>query len=58
MRLGGSPNISEGFPDKPKGIHWQTFERLRRAHDVAESLSMTGCCELSIAGIDEKVPGY
>ena len=42
MRLGGSPVMSEAFPDKPKGMHWQTYERLRRAHDVAESRSMTG----------------
>jgi len=42
MRLGGSTVMSEAFPDKPKGMHWQTYERLRRAHDAAESRSMTG----------------
>ena len=42
MRLGGSPVMSEAFPDKPKGMHWQTYEGLRRAHDVAEARSMTG----------------
>ena len=26
MRQGGSPVISEAFPDKPKGMHWQTYE--------------------------------
>jgi len=42
MRLGGSTVMSEAFPDKPKGMHWRTYERLRNAHDVAEARSMTG----------------
>ena len=42
IELGGSPNMSEAFPDKPKGMHWQTYERFRRAHDVAEASSITG----------------
>jgi hypothetical protein len=40
MRLGGSTVMSEAFPNKPKGMHWQTYERLRRAHDAAEWHSM------------------
>ncbi len=36
MRLGGSPNMLEEFPDKPKGMHWQTYERWRRVHYVAD----------------------
>jgi hypothetical protein len=27
-RLGGSPNMTKPFPEKPKGMHWQTYERL------------------------------
>jgi hypothetical protein len=42
MRLGGSTVMSERFPDKPKGMHWQTYERLRRAHDAAEARSTMG----------------
>ncbi len=25
----------EDFPDKPKGMHWQTYDRLCRLHDAA-----------------------
>jgi hypothetical protein len=27
-RLGGSANMTEPFPEKPKGMHWKTYERL------------------------------
>jgi hypothetical protein len=39
MRLGRSPSLLENFPDKPKGMHWQTYNRLRRTHDTAEARS-------------------
>jgi hypothetical protein len=42
MRLGGSPDMSKAFPDKPKRMHWRTYERLRVVHDVAEARSMLG----------------
>ena len=29
MRLGGSGSLMDFFPEKPKGMHWQTYERLR-----------------------------
>jgi len=42
MRLGGSTVMSERFPDKPKGMHWRTYDRLRHRHDLAERRSMMG----------------
>ena len=31
--LGGDPAIFHAFPAKPKGMHWQRYERLQRTHD-------------------------
>ena len=42
MRLGGSASMIEPFPDKPKGMHWRTYDRLRRAHNIAEARSTLG----------------
>jgi len=27
-RLGGSANMMKPFPEKPKGMHWETYEHL------------------------------
>jgi hypothetical protein len=35
-QLGGSANMTEPFPDKPKGMHWRTYERLFWEHHEAE----------------------
>jgi hypothetical protein len=29
MQLGGGPSLFDPFPDKPRGMHWSTYERLR-----------------------------
>jgi hypothetical protein len=34
--------MSEEFPNKPTGMHWRTYERFRRVHDVAEERSTIG----------------
>jgi ribosomal protein L37E len=42
MQLGGSANMFKEFPDKPKHMHWRTYNRLRRAHNIAEYRTMNG----------------
>jgi len=42
MRLGGSLSMLDEFPDKPKGMHWRTYDRLRGLHDAAENRSTMG----------------
>jgi hypothetical protein len=42
VRLGGSPSTLDEFPDKPKGMHWRTYDRLCRVHDAAEERSTIG----------------
>jgi hypothetical protein len=34
-RLGGSRSMMEDFPPKPKGMHWQRYDRIREVHDRA-----------------------
>jgi hypothetical protein len=44
-RLGGSANMTEPFPEKPKGMHWRTYWRLREEHDEAEMVELAGMRE-------------
>jgi len=37
MRLGGTANLSERFPVKPKHMHWNTYDRLRMEARRAET---------------------
>jgi Zn-finger protein len=39
MKLGGSPDMTEDFPDKPKGMHWRTYNRLCAAAQEAQTRS-------------------
>ena len=41
-RLGGTANMTEPFPRKPKGMHWRTYERLRDRADAGEYLWYAG----------------
>ena len=36
IRLGGSGSMGELFPEKPKGMHWRTYDRLRHRAQEAE----------------------
>ncbi|MEA1946461.1 MAG: hypothetical protein U9N83_04055 [Thermodesulfobacteriota bacterium] len=38
-RMGGSGNLLEPFPDKPKNMHWKTYWRLHERSEHANTLS-------------------
>ena len=38
-RLGGSIDLLSPFPEKPKGMHWETYQRLREEAEQANHLS-------------------
>jgi hypothetical protein len=44
-RLRGSANMTKPFPDKPKGMHHETYWRLREEHDEAEMAQLAGMRE-------------
>lgn len=40
MKLGGSGNMTERFPEKPRGMHWQTYYRLQEQERRANAASL------------------
>jgi hypothetical protein len=56
LQMGGSQNMFEPFPDKPKGMHWRTYDRRRGAHDVAEARSTMGMMRL-VDSLQRQAPG-
>ena len=53
-RLGGNANMMEPFPEKPKGMHWETYERLFWEHHEAEMEQLAGLREW-LDKLEEKV---
>src|SRR5262249_6839352 len=47
MKLGGSANMLDDFPEKPKGMHSRTYERLSRVHDAARARSFIGLTDFA-----------
>jgi hypothetical protein len=39
MRLGGTSDLTKPFPQKPRGMHWRTYNRLRERATTAERRS-------------------
>jgi hypothetical protein len=44
-RLGGSANMTKPFPEKPQGMHWETYNRLFWKHHEAEMEQLAGLRE-------------
>ena len=40
--LGGSASLMEPFPDRPKGMHWTTYWRLRNRSEQAANVALIG----------------
>lgn len=41
-RLGWKPGLANPIGDKPKGMHWRTYERLKAEHDAFANTSWAG----------------
>ncbi len=41
-RFGGSGSLLDPFPDKPKGMHWTTYWRLREQSEQAACMAVAG----------------
>jgi hypothetical protein len=41
MQLGGGPSFFDPFPDKPRGMHWSTYDRLRARAQASEARSFS-----------------
>ncbi len=44
-RLRGSANMMEPFPERPKGMHHETYRRLCEEHDEAQMEEFAGMRE-------------
>ena len=46
-QLEGSTDIFDAFPDKPKGMHWTTYDRLQLAHEAAKERALAGLARIT-----------
>jgi hypothetical protein len=58
MRLGGSGNLTDPFPEKPRGMHWRTYQRLSDRAVAAETKADELLLEWLLRKFPECVPGY
>ena len=42
VRLGGSGNVFETFPGKPRTMHWKTYRKLKARHDRLTGVAYGG----------------
>ena len=42
MKLGGSANMAEPFPLKPRSMHWKTYRKLKARHDRLTGVAYGG----------------
>jgi hypothetical protein len=40
LRLGGDPDIFDDFPEKPKRMHWRSYDRLRARAERSKAACM------------------
>ena len=54
LALGGSANMMDPFPDKPVGMWWRTYDRIRARARQAEEASLG----IYAARLDAWMPGW
>ncbi len=45
IKLGGDPSLDTPFPDKPKGMWWRTYWRVRGEAQEAEYRNLVGAAQ-------------
>jgi hypothetical protein len=45
-RLGGNASMLDDFPNKPKGMHWRTYDPLQRRYEAADAQSLNDVDEV------------
>jgi hypothetical protein len=43
LKLGGSASVDDEFPERPKGMHRKTYNRLRRSYERFDGEFSSGC---------------